>query len=132
LNILVFLVTHSHMWHPKLCWDLLKVLSKEHTVQSPASAGCCVTQAAKSCTSSCACCCSLQRDHHEWRQSGTEDVLTSWTTLQKNHIFSHRVQKEQVLSWVAGMGENGHGKSPREMQVKEDIEGGNLDWTSLC
>lgn len=29
LNILVFLVTHSHMWHPKLSWDLLSLLSKE-------------------------------------------------------------------------------------------------------
>lgn len=111
LNILVFLVTHSHVWYPKLCWDLLRALSKEHRVQSPAPAGYCITQAAKSGTLSCVCCCSQQRHHNRQRQHRMGDLLGSWTTLQKNPSFSPRVQREESTSWQAGMGEDGQGQS---------------------
>lgn len=127
LNILVFLVTHSHVWHPKLCWDLLRALSKEHRVQSPAPAGYCITQAAKSGTLSCVCCCSQQRHHNRQRLA---QVLDNPPEESQFLPQSAKGGSTKLASWD-GRGWAG-AKLPVRCKCRRTQWGANLDWTSLC
>lgn len=99
LSILVFLVTHSHVWHPKLCWGLLKALSQEHMVQSPALVRCCITQDLSQAP------CYSQQRWAQAEQNGRLAQVFGQSFRRITVIF--RVQREQALSWPAGMGEDG-------------------------
>lgn len=96
LNRSVFLVTHSHVWHPKWCWELLRAFSEERRGQSPALAG--------------------VASHEVLRETpgpaSAPHGQGQHRVGQQNPRFSLRVQREQAWSCPAGMGQGGQGEPP--------------------
>lgn len=107
LNILVFLVTHSHVWHPKLCWGLLRVLSKEFTIRVQPWWGVASHEM-------------LNQAPHPAVSTGTSAgwrAAQGLGSLQNSPHFSHRGQREQGQSWPVGMGEDGQGQRRRQFRL---------------
>lgn len=96
LNRSVFLVTHSHVWHPKWCWELLRAFSEERRGQSPALAG--------------------VASHEVLRETpgpaSAPHGQGQHRVGQQNPRFPLRVQREQAWSCPAGMGQGGQGEPP--------------------
>lgn len=121
LNILVFLVTHSHVWHPKLCWDLFRVLSKEGRVQPRRGVAShkLLCQAPRPVSAAAV-----------GRETGTGRGSAEWETCSGLGQPSRRIplspaecKGSQRRAGQLGWERAGRGKAPGETKAEGDTEG---------